>query len=172
MNRRNPIKNTFCIFYEVDMDILKDKTPDYISKSKSVYFYSDEGVYRISNHWGRAANSKWRLEPLVNNASKSKAGFAKWGDFHRDNDIEKLYFIEADYVKNSVTYNHKNNKRADSKAVLRTAPETTKIIKQIRNLMADDKWTRYFETEDIVQKVIDGLITSDKNLLQVKAEFD
>ncbi len=86
-----------------------------------------EGMYRLSNHWGRFANSKWRLGPLEPaTSSKFKVGFARWEDFYPDNAEDKLYYIAADYAKRTVNYQHKQNPNYDPKAVLRTSFETTK----------------------------------------------
>jgi hypothetical protein len=57
----NSFKNTFCVFHEVLPDQIENLKLQYDSKSGSKYFYSKEGMYRWSNHWGRLANSKWRL---------------------------------------------------------------------------------------------------------------
>jgi hypothetical protein len=52
-----------------------------------------------------------------------------------DNAVEELYYLEMNYDKNTVNYQHKNNPDYDGKAILRTSFETTKKIKQIRNLL-------------------------------------
>jgi hypothetical protein len=50
-------------------------------------------MYRLSNHWGRLANSKWRLIAAdTETSSKLKLGFAHWTDFYPDNH-DKLLFI-------------------------------------------------------------------------------
>jgi hypothetical protein len=49
--------------------------------SRSSYYYTKLGMYRVSNHWGDA-NSKWRLEPMEpESGSKLKLGFAPWTHF-------------------------------------------------------------------------------------------
>lgn len=165
------MKNTFCIFTEVLHQELLFKKPDFISKSKSQYFFSEIGVYRQSDHWGRTANSKWRLIPFDDENRKLKTGFAPWSNFHKDNYQDKLYFIEADFSKNGVYFNHKNNIDTDSKAILRTSTETTKIIRQIRNLMQNDGWTKYFTQEDIKKKIITDLINSEQSLVNIKNKY-
>jgi hypothetical protein len=32
--------------------------------SREVVIITLNWMYRVSNHWGRLANSKWRLEPM------------------------------------------------------------------------------------------------------------
>ena len=89
-------------------------------------------MYRLSNHWGRLANSKWRLvTSYIETESKYKWGYAAWESFYPDNSIDKLYFIQPDFTNNTVNYQHKNAPQFDNKAVLRTSFETAKKIKQV-----------------------------------------
>ena len=180
MDKRHQIpagtfKNTFCIFKEVIKPAISSRKFDFESKSGSCYYFTQLGMYRRSNHWGRLANSKWRLEPLdPESESKTKWGFAEWTDFHPDNATELLYYIEVDYSKGTVNYQHKNNPNYNSKAVLRTSFETTKKIKQIRNLLSLTSWSSYFEYEDINelrQKIIEDLIYTDRTLEVIKREI-
>lgn len=171
----NSFKNTFCVFQEVLSDKIENLKVQYDSKSGSKYFYTEEGMYRLSNHWGRLANSKWRLEPMEpETASKTKLGFAAWNEFYRDNAEEELYYLEANYIKNTVNYQHKNNPNYDKKAILRTSFETTKKIKQIRNLFNLTSWAKYFEYEDLDvlrQEIINELIFTNKTLDEIKREL-
>jgi len=171
----NSFKNTFCVFQEVLSDKIENLKVQYDSKSGSKYFYTEEGMYRLSNHWGRLANSKWRLEPMEpETASKTKLGFAAWNEFYPDNAEEELYYLEANYIKNTVNYQHKNNPKYDKKAILRTSFETTKKIKQIRNLFNLTSWAKYFEYEDLDvlrQEIINELIFTNKTLDEIKREL-
>jgi hypothetical protein len=171
----NSFKNTFCVFQEVLSDKIENLKVQYDSKSGSKYFYTEEGMYRLSNHWGRLANSKWRLEPMEpETASKTKLGFAAWSEFYPDNAEEELYYLEANYIKNTVNYQHKNNPNYDKKAILRTSFETTKKIKQIRNLFNLTSWAKYFEYEDLDvlrQEIINELIFTNKTLDEIKREL-
>jgi hypothetical protein len=171
----NSFKNTFCVFQEVLSDKIENLKVQYDSKSGSKYFYTEEGMYRLSNHWGRLANSKWRLEPMEpETISKTKLGFAVWNEFYPDNAEEELYYLEANYIKNTVNYQHKNNPNYDNKAILRTSFETTKKIKQIRNLFNLTSWAKYFEYDDLDklrQKIINQLIYTNKTLDEIKREL-
>jgi len=172
----NSFKNTFCVFQEVDANSVEGLIPQFQSKSRSSYYYTEKGMYRLSNHWGRLANSKWRLLPMEpESASKFKLGFAAWEDFYPDNATDKLYYLEMDYKSNTVLYQHRNNPSYDNKAVLRTGFETTKRIKQVRNLINLTSWARHFEYEDINvlrKKIIDELIYTDKALEEIKREIE
>lgn len=144
----------------------------YDSKSGSKYFYTEAGMYRLSNHWGRLANSKWRLEPMdPQTDSKFKVGFAAWNSFYPDNSEEELYYLEVDYNTKTVHYQHKNNPNFDLKPILRTSFETAKKIKQIRNLLALTSWAKYYDYDDldVLRKtIIDQLIFTNKTLDEIK----
>ena len=168
----NSFKNTFCIFQEVFPYEIQDLKEQYQSSSGSRYFYTKDGMFRMSNHWGRLANSKWRLEPLdPETDSKFKVGYASWDSFYPDNKNENLYYLEVDYTKKTVNYQHKNNPKYNSKVILRTSIDTTKKIKQIRNLFALTSWAKHFEYDDIeaLRKVIiEQLIYTNTTLEEIK----
>ena len=168
----NSFKNTFCVFQEVLPDQIENLKVQYDSKSGSKYFYTKDGMYRWSNHWGRLANSKWRLEPMEpETASKFKIGYAAWNEFYPDNAEEELYYLEANYNKKTVNYQHKNNPNYNHKAILRTSFETTKKIKQIRNLLTLTSWAKYFEYDDLDELrkiIIEQLIYTNKSLEEIK----
>jgi len=109
------------------------------------------------------------MEPET--TSKTKLGFASWNDFYPDNAEKELYYLEANYIKKTVNYQHKNNPNYDKKAILRTSFETTKKIKQIRNLFTLTSWAKYFEYQDLDvlrQKIINELIFTNKSLDEIK----
>jgi hypothetical protein len=132
-------------------------------------------MYRLSNHWGRLANSKWRLEPLEpDTISKIKLGYSSWDCFYPDNALEELYYLEANYQKKIVNYQHRNNPKYDEKAILRTSFETTKRIKQVRNLFNLTSWAKYFDYDDIDllrEKIINQLIFTTNTLEEIKKEY-
>ncbi|WP_016989496.1 hypothetical protein [Flavobacterium sp. ACAM 123] len=165
-------KNTFCVFEELPLNSLEGLTVQYESKSGSSYYYTKLGMYRVSNHWGRLANSKWRLAPMQNESgSKTKVGFAHWTHFYPDNVIDELYYLEMNYLNNTVNYQHKNNPDYDGKEILRTSFETTKKIKQIRNLLNLTSWAKYYDYNDLYalrKKIIEQLIFTNKTLEEIK----
>lgn len=171
----NSFKNTFCVFQEMLSEKIENLKMQYESKSGSKYFYTEEGMYRLSNHWGRLANSKWRLEPIQpETESKFKIGFASWDSFYPDNAEDKLYYLEANYVIYLVNYQHKNNPNYDNKAILRTSFETTKRIKQARNILTLTSWAKYFEYEyidDLRKTIVEQLIYTNKTLEEIKREL-
>jgi len=173
--KQNFFKNTYCIFKTVAPEILKDKKPNYISRSGSQYFYTDEGVYRISSHWGRAATCKWRLQTEASNfRNGTKVGFAKWTSFYKDNEVEKLYFIKKSEFTNTYEYFHKEEPSYTSDYFLRTANGTRKVLRQLKAITTETKWAKYIphdDLEDLSNFLINGLITSNKSLQQLKRDY-
>ncbi len=173
MHKPNPnsFKKTFCIFQEVDIDAVKNLKPSYESEAGSKYFYNELGMYRLSNHWGRLANSKWRLIPLeIETDSKFKLGFAHYESFFPDNDIEAIYYLEYNFENQEINYNHQKNPDYDGKPILRTTLETRKRIKQARNILTLSSWAKYYETDfDLLRiQVINELIFTNKTLDEIK----
>jgi len=173
-NKNNFHKHTFCIFKEVDSSEIEHLKTNFISKSGSSYLFTEEGVYRKSNHWGRAANCKWRLESNLSEASRTKIGFAKWNEFHPINEIEKLYFIEVDFCAKEVQYHHKNSSNRTD-LFLRNATETTKRVREIRQLYKNDKKLHHWETtldfDRLLYFVVGFLVTTDLKLLEIKQKI-
>jgi hypothetical protein len=153
------------------MQSIEGKKADYKSKSGSSYFFTEDGVYRLSNHWGRAANCKWRLQTNTLNSSRTKLGFAMWSAFHPDNETDTLYFITVDFENKIVNYQHKCSHEYQEKFALRTASETTKVIKSIRELFVSDAWAKHFDNTDLEMLrriIIEKLITTNQSLLEIK----
>ncbi len=182
-NKTNFHKYTFCIFKEVDVDAIKDLKLNYKSKSGSCYYFVENGVYRLSNHWSRVANCKWRLVSNfavtlsaveVPNSNRTKLGYANWSDFYSDNDVDKIYFLEADYESKSVNFYHKQSSNYSSDKVLRSSSETTKLIKQIRTLFEETAWTKYLNEDniDILRKeIIEELIHSNQSFQEIRRRY-
>ena len=103
----NAFKNTFCIFKELPLAAIEGLSVQYESKAGSSYYYTKEGMYRLSNHWGRLANSKWRLEPMeIESPTKNKLGFALWTSFHPDNPTDKFYYPQPNRDKQTPNHHH------------------------------------------------------------------
>lgn len=173
-NKTNFHKHTFCEFKEVTFDEISDMIIHHKSKSGSSYSFSDEGVYRISNHWGRAANCRWRLisnsSSKINN-SNNRIGFAKWVDFYPNNDTEKLFYIEVDFETNAVIFQHKNNPNYDGKSIVRNASETAKVIRQIKEIIETTTWVSYYKIENIQltrKIIIESLLKTNLSLAEIK----
>tara|TARA_B110000091_G_scaffold2744_1_gene2634 strand:- start:632 stop:1213 length:582 start_codon:yes stop_codon:yes gene_type:complete len=168
-NQSNFFKHTFCEFTQVEDFSFPEKT-NYKSKSESSYFYTEEGVYRKSNHWGRVANCRWKLIAEENYKNQTTViGFAKWANFFPLNSKEKLFFIEVNFDKKTAEIKS-NNKTP--KAYLFNFPEATKRKKEITHLFKETKWANYFELDiaELRCEIISEYIHSDKTLQQIKKE--
>jgi hypothetical protein len=109
----------------------------------------------------------------VNN-SRIKLGYADWTAFHPDNDAEQLYFVTVDFEQKTANYQHKCSADYQENFVLRTASETTKVIKSIRDLLSNDSWAKHYQFEDITdlrKNIIEKLITTNQSLLEIKRQL-
>lgn len=175
-NNTNFHKHTFCEFTEVDAAAIPNIEWHYKSKSGSGYCFTEEGVYRISNHWGRAANCRWRLisnassNSKINN-SQNRIGYAKWTDFYPNNETENFFYIEVNFETKEATFQHKNNPNYDGKSVLRNASETAKIIRQIKEILESDAWAKYLDFDDLEElrkTIILKLIQTSASFAEIK----
>ena len=169
-NSTNFFKHTFCEFNQVD-DFDFPENTNYKSKSDSCYFYTNDGVYRKSNHWGRVANCRWKLVANENYKNQQIViAFAKWSDFFPINSTEKIFFIEVDFDKKSVKLKPKKD---NSKQHFFTYAESQKRIKQIQHLFKDYKWAIYFDMniDDLRIKIISTYINSNTSLQEIKKRY-
>lgn len=168
-NRTNFHKHTFCLFQQVAISVLDDLKLGYKSDSGSEYYFTEIGVYRKSNHWGRAANCRWRL--LVNSAYKNQTeivGFARWTDFYSNNETEKLFYIEIN--NEEVGFNHKNNPNY-SNQVVRNASETSKRIKDIKQVLQSNSWAKHLifdDFEEIKRKMLIELTNTNESFVNLR----
>ena len=63
IDKNNFHEGTAGVFIPCEMP---SETPDFISKDEtggisSMYYYTDKGVVRVSNHWGKVSSCKWIL---------------------------------------------------------------------------------------------------------------
>ncbi|WP_298765175.1 hypothetical protein [uncultured Polaribacter sp.] len=168
-NKTNFFKHTFCEFTQIN-DFQFPENTNYKSKSESVYFYTEDGVYRKSNHWGRVANCRWKL--ITDDDYKNQQiviGFAKWTDFYPINSKEKYFFIEVDFNKKIAKIKPKRK----TPNFLFTFSEAQKRINQINHLFKDDKWAKYYDLEinELSKQIITPFISSDKSLQEIKQSF-
>lgn len=78
--RENFYKKSYCEFTEVAQHPLRPA--DYISASRSSYWYTDKGIYRNADHWGWVASCEWYLAN-THTSTALKNGFATWESFER-----------------------------------------------------------------------------------------
>lgn len=170
-NRTNFHKHTFCLFQQVEDTAVADLKLGYKSASGSAYYFTELGVYRKSNHWGRAANCRWRL--ITNSDYKNQTeivGFAKWTDFYSNNETEKLFFIEINVEKNEVHFNHKDHPDY-AYQLLRNASDTAKRIKEIKIVLQETSWAKFLifdDFEEIKSKMLSELSNTNESFVNLK----
>lgn len=147
----------------------KENIIHFKSKSESQYSYTEEGVYRYSNHWGRVANCRWKLnseEKLKN--QNHYLGFAKWTDFYPIDENKKLFSISVNFELKHVNFHHQQEVKD---GFLYSLHDAQNRVKQIRRLFKDEKWASYFNTDikELRKIIISELINTDKSLQQIKS---
>ena len=150
-NKKNYYRNTYAVFKEISLDKLPFKKWHFTSKSGSSYYYTNTGVYRLSNHWGRAAKCRWVLEAdngIYISKGRERIGYAKWTDFYENNESTQSYFIKVDFENKTATYDHKS-RDISAKATYRTAKETQKLLQKVKRLLKTDNWSKYYEYDDL-----------------------
>lgn len=171
-NKFNFFKHTFCSYQKVSQDFFDENKVAFKSKAGSQYSYTEEGVYRYSNHWGRVADCRWNLfseEQLKN--QNYYVGFARWTHFYTLNETEKQFYISVDFEKSSVDFHHKGSREDVFVFFAETAQ---KKVAQIRKLFLDDKWATYFDTDvDVLRRsVISEYLNSNTSLQEIKSSYN
>ncbi len=150
-NKHNYFRNTYAVYKEVNPADLPFSVWHYLSKSGSAYHYTKEGVYRKSNHWGRAAKCRWVLDIgdcLYVSKGRERIGYAGWTDFYENSESSKSYFVKVNFETKTVSYDHRSRDiRANS--IYRSAKDTKKIIQKIKRLLETDSWSKYYDFENI-----------------------
>lgn len=185
-SRHNFHKHTFCIFSEVKVKDIESLQPNYKSKSGSSYYFTEEGLYRVSNHWGRAANCRWKLEAssiiisnigLVDKNLKQvqiKIGYAQWTDFYPNNEHENLFYIAVDFQSKTVDFHHKLNPLFDGKSICRNASETAKRIKICKEVLLQEEWSKHLNfnsLDDLRKEIIYALIYTNNSFVAIKRNY-
>ena len=178
-NKLNFHAYTFCIWKEVLFSEISSLKKSYKSQSGSEYIFTAKGLYRISNHWGRVANCHWRLIPLTQFKNQDIiVGFAHWTDFYSNDDTSKLFFIKVDFDPEAsgqeVNFYHKLSLENQEKVVLRNAKETAKTIQTIKKVLAETNWAKYLQYEYLEvlrREIIEELVNSEKNFLEIKKKY-
>jgi hypothetical protein len=166
-NKNTFFKNTYCEFQEVNHIDIEEKNC-YKSKHNSLYFFTKEGVYRKSNHWGRVASCRWKL--ITTSSYKNQQtvlAFAKWKDFYSLHETEKLFYISVNFETKKTKIKISKSKKSPNLLTLNKAQIKEK---QIKHLFKEDKWAQYFNSniEELRFKIISKLINSDSPLPLIK----
>lgn len=174
-SKNNFHKHTFCLWQEVPLSEIENLDKNHSSKSGSDYIFIEKGVYRISNHWGRVSNCRWKLVSTGNYKNQQiKVGFASWNNFFPNDETSKLYYIQVDFKTKGVDFFHKNDLNYGGKSICRTANETSKTIKTIKEILTETSWSNYLKFNDLEvlrNEIINELIFTDKNFLEIKKNY-
>lgn len=175
-NRFNFHSHTFCIWKEVLFQEVEFLKINYRSQSGSQYIFTNEGLYRISNHWGRVANCHWRLLPLAEFKSQNNTvAFAKWSDFYSNDDSSKLFYLKVNLADKEVNFYHKESLCNSEKVIFRNAKETSKTIRVIKEVLNENDWAKYLKYEDLEtlrNQIVCELVNSEKSFLDIKRMYN
>ena len=172
-NNFNFFKHTYCEFKMIHNDFFKQESTHFKSRSGSLYFYTNEGVYRYSNHWGRVANCRWKISGVENYKNQNYyVGYANWIDFFPLNNSEKSFYLEVDFTKKEVEICCKRENDAPTNSLM-TLDVALKKLKQIKTIFKEYKWALYFnENIDVLRKeLIYNLINTEKDLHVLKQDL-
>ena len=170
-HHKNFFKHTFCEFQQVKNFEFPEETI-YKSKSESIYFYTEEGIYRKSTNWGRVENCRWKLLPSKNYKNQQLVvGFAKWSNLFPLNETERLFYFTVNWKERTVDFHYKKEENLKQLFTLSEAIKRKKIIQKILN---EKKWAAYFllEIEELRTKIITELIHSTKSLIAIKSAIE
>jgi len=167
--------HTFCIWKEVPVTEIQELKLHFKSKHESQYYFTNEGVYRLSDHWGRVANCHWRLIPLTHfKNQKNTVAFANWSDFYSNDDAAKLFFIKVNLESQEVNFYHKHTAEATENVVFRNAKETAKVIRTLKEVLTEIDWAKYLHYTDLEllrKEVVMDLVNSEKSFLEIKKQY-
>ena len=169
-NKLNFHKHTYCEFEMMDVDFFNQNSIHYKSKSGSMYFYSDEGVYRHSNHWGRVANCRWKINGVENYKNQNYyTGYTNWNEFYALNSTEKDFFVNVNFEDESVKI-LKDRSQLNQDNYLMSLNFALKRTREIKKLFKDVKWAAYFSVNvgEIRKELIALLLNSDKPFQELK----
>jgi len=172
-NATNFFKHTYCEWIEVPFDEIANKTPSYKSDKGSRYFFSEEGLFRYSNHWGRVANCRWKLQSDKKNSQGFVVGYAAWSSFYPNDEQENIYVIDVNFLQKEVTFKHYASLN-NCDAFRRDAKTTAKRIVEIKKVLFSDDWFKYLvnqDKEEVRKRLITSLINTNKSLLELKRAF-
>lgn len=166
----NFYRSTYCEFEMQNINFFDDMKAHFQSKSGSYYYYTDQGVFRYSNHWGRVANCRWKIQGIEQYKNQQYyVGYASWSSFYPLNTTDKVFYIEVNYTQLKATIKRVKTD-VNSGEFLMTSQFAHQRLKQIQTLFKEYKWASYYEEDiDVLRKrIINDLITTQKTLAQIK----
>ena len=168
----NFYRNTYCEFEMKNVDFFKEMKAHFQSKSGSYYYYTEEGVFRYSNHWGRVANCRWKIKGIEEYKNQNYyVGFANWSDFFPLNNTDKAFYISVDFQEEQAKICRILNDNI-GEHFLMTSEMAHQKLKSIREVFKDVKWMSYLKEDNksIQKRVIEELISTNKSLQIIKVD--
>ncbi|CAM1350534.1 conserved hypothetical protein [Tenacibaculum ascidiaceicola] len=156
-----------------NINFFDDMKAHFQSKSGSYYYYTEDGVFRYSNHWGRVANCRWKIQGIDNYKNQQYyVGYANWSSFYPLNSIDKVFYLEVDYTKAKASIK-RVEEGLENNHFLMNSELVHQRLKQIQTLFKEYKWARYYEEDiDVLRKkIINKLVITNKTLQQIKLEL-
>ncbi|MFT0157008.1 hypothetical protein [Tenacibaculum ascidiaceicola] len=169
----NFYRSTYCEFEMQNINFFDDMKAHFQSKSGSYYYYTEDGVFRYSNHWGRVANCRWKIQGIDNYKNQQYyVGYANWSSFYPLNSIDKVFYLEVDYTKAKASIK-RVEEGLENNHFLMNSELVHQRLKQIQTLFKEYKWARYYEEDiDVLRKkIINKLVITNKTLQQIKLEL-
>jgi len=169
----NFYRSTYCEFEMQNINFFDDMKAHFQSKSGSYYYYTEDGVFRYSNHWGRVANCRWKIQGIDNYKNQQYyVGYANWSSFYPLNSIDKVFYLEVDYTKAKASIK-RVEEGLENNHFLMNSELVHQRLKQVQTLFKEYKWARYYEEDiDVLRKkIINKLVTTNKTLQQIKLEL-
>lgn len=163
-------KHTYCEYKIIDKDFFIDKPTHYKSKSGSQYYFTELGVYRYSNHWGRVGNCSWKINNVKDYKNQNYyIGYAGWKDFFPLNSSEKLFYLKVDFSTGKAKICIKKEHEISSRFLM-NIDLATKRLKEIKILFKDYKWATYYSSniELVRRQLVYKLLESDTSILELK----
>lgn len=161
-----------------EIAFFEEKKAHFQSKSGSYYSYTDEGVYRYSNHWGRVASCRWKIKGIESYKNQAYyVGFAKWIDFYPLNDSDKVFFIDVNFETKQAKISRITSEEISSNYLM-NAVLVNQRLKQIQNLFKEYKWAKYMDApidelrEILITKMINSNTSLDILKRELKQQFD
>lgn len=167
---------TFCEFVEVSKCKISSLKISFKSKYNSAYYFTEEGVYRYSNHWGRVGDCRWRLKSKNNQMKNQvyKVGYAKWTDFISFNVNERRFCVYADLTSKDVFIKQFYAVEDYEKDKLKTLDQAIKCSKSVHKILNEDTWAKHLNYDDIDNirvYFIEKLILSNKTFTQIRLDY-
>lgn len=171
IDKNNFFESTACNWKQVNDRLEKD--PDYTSDSGSKYWYTDKGVYRLSDHWGFGVGScDWLLneDPELSwrDESGKRLGYADFSEFKdtSNNSFPEIFEIltekdanigDKDQESLVTYYNYMSDKDELPTDFMQDTVYNAPIETQIYSNSAEDSTQSINVVDKVTENVVDSI---------------